>query len=253
MSKDEQWLLEEKYNGQKTEGFLADHARLREGEPLAYVIGHIPFLNTTIHLDSKPLIPRPETEFWVERIIDTILFRGLTPKLRILDLCAGSGCIGVAVLKAIPEALVDFVEIDESHHTTISRNIHENGTDVSRTQIIGGNLFEKVTHTYDYILSNPPYIDKILERTESSVLLYEPHQALFAGNGGLALIERIITDAPTHLTNHGVLVIEHEPEHYARIHGLGSHRGFAVRHEKDQYNVLRYTVLTRLPEPFMSS
>ncbi len=66
MSKDIAWLLQEKYGGEKSEAFFADCKRLALGEPLGYLIGHTPFLDCTIYLDSKPLIPRAETEFWTE-------------------------------------------------------------------------------------------------------------------------------------------------------------------------------------------
>src|SRR5512138_3415194 len=98
MVREEEWLLKEKWNGEKSEGFFADCQRLRDGEPLAYVIGHTPFLNTIIYLDSKPLIPRVETEFWVEKAIMEIqdFSRGQTlGTVQVLDVCAGSGCIGV--------------------------------------------------------------------------------------------------------------------------------------------------------------
>ncbi len=103
MTQDEVWLLREKYQGVKTDAFFEDCARLKNGEPLAYIIGSIPFLNTTIFLDAHPLIPRPETEFWVEKAIAHMNVRA---PLRILDLCAGSGCIGVAVLTARKETRV---------------------------------------------------------------------------------------------------------------------------------------------------
>ena len=103
MTQEQHWLLKEKYHGEKTDGFFADCKRLALGEPLAYLIGWTPFLNTKIWLDSHPLIPRPETEFWVERAItsmrenaqDTLGF--LAEPAKVLDLCAGSGCIGVAM------------------------------------------------------------------------------------------------------------------------------------------------------------
>jgi release factor glutamine methyltransferase len=164
MTQEETWLLQEKYKGEQNDAFFADCDRLKDGEPLAYLIGSIPFLNTTIYLDlpdrqagSKPLIPRTETEFWVEQIISQIN-KGQTFAVcsRILDLCAGSGCIGVAVLKNVPNVTVDFVEIDGHHHELIKKNILENNIDISRANIFGGDLFENITEKYDYILTNPP-------------------------------------------------------------------------------------------------
>jgi len=246
MTRDEEWLLSEKYHGERTEDFFTDCERLKTGEPLAYVIGHVPFLDTTIWLPTKPLIPRTETEYWVNEIIETKLRVHENP-VKVLDLCAGSGCIGVAVLQAIPKSTVDFVERDTSHHPTIILNIRENGIVPTRARIFGGDLFEHVTDTYDYILTNPPYIDQSLGRTEPSVLEHEPHNALFADNGGMALIEKIIEHASLHLTPKGVLVIEHEPEHVDAICILGEKHGYVSTAHVDQYGILRYTILSRKP------
>ncbi len=253
MTQNEMWILKEKYNGEKTEGFFTDCARVSSGEPLAYVIGFIPFLNTKIYLDlsagqagSHPLIPRTETEFWVSKIITKInSFRGSTPKLRILDLCAGSGCIGIAVLKEIESTRVDFVEIDTGHHPTILKNIVENGIDSSRAQIFEGNLFENVTEQYDYILTNPPYVDPVLDRVESSVKKYEPKIALYGGKNGLEIITDIIEKSPIFLKKNGVLIIEHEPEQSKTISTKAHSVGFCADTYPDQFGVLRYTTLTR--------
>lgn len=249
MTQDEMWLLKEKYNGEKTEGFFVDSARLRAGEPLAYIIGSIPFLGTTIYLDSHPLIPRPETEFWTEKIIAHITthhppYEGRT-FVRVLDLCAGSGCIGVSILKAIPQAHVDFVEIDTAHHSTILKNIHENDIDESRTHILGGNLFENLTQKYDYILSNPPYIDPAIDRTDASVKMHEPHIALYGGNNGTELICKIIEESQNYLTENGVLVIEHEPEQVQILSDKAREVGFVADTRLDQYGVPRYTAFNR--------
>jgi HemK-like putative methylase len=248
MTKDEQWLLEEKYGGEKTAEFLADCERLAAGEPVAYLIGYVPFLGATIYLDSQPLIPRPETEYWVEKAISDInsQFRGLTPESNVLDLCAGSGCIGVAILKAIPFAQVDFIERDERHHMTIRKNLNANRIDHSRVRVLGGDLFEVAAVPYDFILANPPYIDASLERTDPNVLAHEPHDALFASDHGFALIERIILEAPRHLARGGILYIEHEPEHAPRIRETAGSAGFDVATQPDQYGVLRYSRLASL-------
>lgn len=245
MTQEEQWLLKEKWHGQKTEGFLADCERLKTGEPLAYIIGHISFLNTKIFLDSHPLIPRTETEFWVEKIIAKIKAHTGPTCVRILDLCAGSGCIGVAVLARVPHACVDFVEIDTGHHATILKNITENGIDPARAQILGGNLFEKCSGTYDFILTNPPYIDSALDRTEESVKKFEPEIALYGGELGMELIENIIERAPGFLSDSGILIIEHEPEQCDAITTKAHSVGFRGDTFPDQYGILRYTLLSR--------
>ena len=69
LTKDEKWLLDEKYAGEPSAEFEADKERLASGEPLAYVIGYQPFLGLKIYLDSHPLIPRAETEWWVEQML----------------------------------------------------------------------------------------------------------------------------------------------------------------------------------------
>lgn len=247
MTKEESWLLKEKYFGEKTEGFFTDCARLTSGEPLAYIIGTIPFLDTTIHLDSRPLIPRVETEFWVAHAISEIQdTHGPHKKLSILDLCAGSGCIGVAVAKHILNANVDFVEIDTAHHKTIEKNIRTQHIDHERTQVIGGNLFEHVTKTYDYIFSNPPYINHILYRTEQSVTRYEPHQALFGGQDGMECIELIIQHAFLYISHNGVLYLEHEPEQVDSITKRAVQYNLYSETRNDQYNEPRYTRFTRI-------
>lgn len=245
MTRDEEWLLKEKYNGEKSEGFFADCARLSAHEPLAYLIGSIPFLHTTIHLDSHPLIPRTETEFWVEKIIKEIKSN---PKkeIQVLDLCAGSGCIGVAILLEVEMARVDFVEIDACHHATILKNILENNIDPTRTHIFEGDLFEEVSNTYDYILTNPPYIDPSLNRTTESVQKFEPNLALYGGTLGTEFIFKIIADAPRFLTADGMLVIEHEPEQSDAIRQHAMPHGFACTTHPDQFGVSRYTTLVRI-------
>jgi len=243
MNKAQEWLLKEKWSGEKTEGFFADCARLEAGEPLAYVIGNIPFLNTLISLGSHPLIPRPETEYWVGNAI------GSLPKnkpLRILDLCAGSGAIGVAAGKALPMAQVDFAEIDLCHHGTIVGNICDNGLDYTLTRVFGGDLFSDIPRgtQYDAILSNPPYIDPVLDRAEESVKKYEPKNALYGGVGGIELIIRIMNDARAYLTPTGTLWMEHEPEQTAYITRLGAALGFTVTTQHDQFGTLRFSIFT---------
>lgn len=243
MNQEETWLLEEKYKGTESEAFRADCERLKNGEPLAYIIGYIPFLNCQIFLDSRPLIPRPETEFWVNQAISKI---NDTEAPRVLDLCAGSGAIGIAVAKACEAACVDFVEIDPVHHMSIHRNLEENVPHkITQNKVFVSDLYENIPDkTYHFILSNPPYIDKAAETVAESVALHEPHLALFGGKDGMEIIERVISGAKASLSPHGQLWIEHEPFQSAAIQKLASANGFSCQTQKDQYHTERYSILT---------
>lgn len=235
------WLLQEKYGGVDSPEYRLDLEHLRSGMPLAYLIGWVPFCHARIFLDSHPLIPRPETEFWTLKAIEHMRSTG-NPSPRILDLCAGSGCIGIAIVKEVPGVTCDFVEIDESHHATILRNVRENGIDESRVRILAGSLFEKVADTYDIIVSNPPYIDP--ERSgfvHQSVIDHEPDQALFGGQDGMELVSEILQEAPAYLNSDGILYIEHEPEQVEAIKRLSP----SIESCPDQYGVMRYSVLRK--------
>ena len=237
------WLLAEKYQGQESADFLADVAKLEAGLPLAYLIGHIPFLDTTIYLDSHPLIPRTETEFWTKQVIDDLESKK-TSELIVLDLCAGSGAIGVALAKALPLSHLYFIELETAHLPTIARNCVENGITRERVTILAGDLFKTtaILPRFDVIVTNPPYIDPILDRTEDSVKAHEPEVALYGGVSGMEIITKIIAEAPNHLTEHGLLYIEHEPEQSAQIQNLGKNH-FLVTTQKDQYGIPRFSKL----------
>ncbi len=257
------WLLKEKYQGEKSDAFFADSERLLAGEPLAYIIGSLPFLNCQIALDSHPLIPRPETEYWTEQAINAIkaessrrdlVVRGLASNklpVSVLDLCAGSGAIGVAVAKAVPAAHVTFAEIDPAHLPTIKKNLSENLTpeqnDFSgQYEIVASDLFTIVTGNFDFILTNPPYIDKVANTVDDSVIAHEPALALFGGNVGMEIITNIIRGAKTYLNDDGQLWIEHEPFQCDAIATLAAEYQFSVMHHQDQYGTYRYSVLSPL-------
>lgn len=209
-------------------------------EPEAYQVGHVPFLGTTIWLDSKPLIPRTETEWWTEKVITEI------QKLsgpRVLDLFAGSGCVGVAVLKHVPSARVTFGEFDARHLSTIERNVRENRV-ADRAHITQTDVYSAVDGVFDFILANPPYLSRArLERIEQSVLEHEPVAALFAEDDGYALIDATIVGLPAHLTPGGQCWVEHEPEHAHRILESAAGLGYQAENRTDQYGILRYSVI----------
>ncbi|MBI3574016.1 HemK family protein methyltransferase [Candidatus Kaiserbacteria bacterium] len=247
-TKDIQTLLEEKYNGTQSPEYKADAARLAAGEPVDYVIGWKPFLDCKIFLDSRPLIPRTETEYWVEQAISEIRRERGAAALACLDLFAGSGAIGVAVLKHLPNARIDFGEIETTYFPTIKKNIDKNHIDQIRTSIIKTDVWSDISGTYDFIFANPPYLSKNRpERIQKSVLVHEPESALFAEEDGFLLIRKTIEGAVQHLKKGGMIYLEHEPEQGEAVRSLGHVCGFAVETRTDQYGMLRYSALKLQP------
>src|SRR3989338_7651129 len=116
LAKEIGWLLKEKYQDKPTKKFDNDVERLKAGEPLAYVIGFIDFLGCKIDLSKKPLIPRVETEFWVQKVIEETIPKSddrSNSGIKVLDIFAGSGCIGVSIVRHIPNVKVVFAEKDK--------------------------------------------------------------------------------------------------------------------------------------------
>jgi release factor glutamine methyltransferase len=265
MTKEEEWLLREKYAGVAGPGFEADKGRLAAGEPLAYVIGWQPFLGLKIYLDSKPLIPRTETEWWVEECIGEVrrrqsqgrarsgpLGQVLPPSsapsaptsLRLLDLCAGSGAIGCAVLKHFPTAQVSFGEIDPAHGATIRKNIQMNDLRGLSYEVCIGDLFEPFKgRQFDWILANPPYIPEGRE-LPASVAGYEPELALYSGEDGLDLMRRIARELPSHLKKGGQAWVECDSPAAEAAAELFRERGLEARVMHDQYARPRVIVIS---------
>ncbi len=245
MNKDERWLLVEKYEGVESIAFHEDCKRLLDGEPLAYVIGHIPFLGLSIDLTSKPLIPRPETEWWVDKLIQHLQKSiPVDDSMKFLDLCSGSGAIGCSALNRLPNAVVYFGEIEPNHETAIRKNISCNDLDASRAHIGIGDLFAPFSNQkFDVIAVNPPYVPtgRILD---ASVINYEPHSALFSGVDGLAIIRRIAQSLPNNLAEGGEAWIECDEKHADEACVLFTEAGYYAKTLQDQYSAPRVVVVS---------
>ena len=144
------FLIKDKYAGKWHPEFLNDLKRLKAGEPLDYIIGWKPFLNCQIDLSQKPFIPRPETEYWTEKFIAFAKTRG--SRLKILDAFAGSGCIGIAILKNLKNTNVNFIEKNPEFIKQIKINLKLNKIASSRYQIIHSNIFENIGINKNIIL-----------------------------------------------------------------------------------------------------
>ncbi len=263
MTKEVKWLLDEKYQGKKTKSFYKDVKRLEAGEPVDYVIGFTEFLGCKIDLSKKPLIPRPETEYWVASATKNILTNssllvccvdGRNRKIKILDMFAGSGCIGVAMLKSFKNAMVTFADRDKKCLEQIKINLKLNTSLIrankGRFIVRQTDVFDSIKNKsafsrvkkFDYIFANPPYIPTTRKnKIQKSVLKYEPRKALFAGKDGLFFINKFLKDAQKYLNAGGIIFMEFSPEQKKEIEKLiKKHKYYNWEFKKDQYNRWRW-------------
>lgn len=245
------WLLREKYPG-----FLAapkkylpqihrDLKRLAQGEPLAYVIGWVNFLGCKIDLSSRPLIPRPETEYWTEKAIGEMKSR--KGRVKCLDIFSGSGCIGIAVLKHIPGARVWLADDDPRCLQQIRKNLKLNGISAERYRIKLSNVLKNVKTSFDYILANPPYLP-LSRKSKLSVAVrkYEKPHALFGGGDGLKYVRRLLKEAIGHLKADGELWLEFDSSQKEQISCLAQKYGYkSCSLLKDQFGRCRWAILKK--------
>lgn len=244
--KETQWLLEEKYKGRLTPLAEKDIAQLQKGEHVDYVIGFVKFLGCKIDLSKGPLIPRPETEYWVGQAIQEVQKSNNCKRnvpVACLDVFSGSGCIGIAVLKRVPNTVVDFVEKDKRFCNQIVINVKINGINPKRYRVVQSDIFSGVKNKkYDYIFANPPYIaESRKNRVQASVLRHEPREALFAGKDGLDVIRSFLSEAKDFLLPGGKIYLEFDSFQKPLITKImRSHNFHTFEFFKDQYGKWRY-------------
>ncbi len=241
--REKQWLLEEKYKGVETPEFLSDLEKLESGTPLAYLIGSVPFLGCSIDLSSKPLIPRPETEFWVDYVL-----KKYVPEhspYRILDIFSGSGCIGIAILKNREKIFVDFAELKLTHCRQIEENLTANNIPKDQYNIFQSDIFSTLPQEkYDFIFANPPYISELRKDTvDSSVLEHEDPDALFAKDDGIFYIKELIKQIPKFLQENGYMFIEFDPWQKELLENYIQTKNLDYEFLLDQYEKTRVLII----------
>jgi release factor glutamine methyltransferase len=242
MQKEIEWLLKEKYSGKPNAQFSKDIARLKRGEPLDYVIGFTEFLGCKIDLSQKPLIPRPETEYWVGQVM-----KKLSPKnqVHILDMFAGSGCIGISIMRHMKHVTCDFADVHRPFLAQVKINCKLNKVPAKKYRVIHSDIFSNIQHKYDYIFANPPYIPTTKKHNiQASVLTYEPRKALFGGTDGLWYIKRFLAVAKKHLNTRGNICIEFDSPQKRAIETMLKKYGYTTwEFHRDQYGKWRWVVI----------
>lgn len=177
------------------------------GWPVQYLIGTEGFMGLEFEVTPSVLIPRPDTELLVEKVLET--WDRLSP-VRILDIGTGSGAIAVSLAHYLKNARVETVDISIEATAVAKRNAERIGVS-DRVVFYNGDLFEPVPEgkIYDVIVSNPPYIPSDdIDGLQVEVAVHEPRLALDGGADGYDFYRRIILEAPDHLKASGMLAFE---------------------------------------------
>ena len=193
-------------------------------EPMAYIMGEREFWSMSLLVSPGVLIPRPETELLVERVV---ALTGEGRESRILDLCAGGGAVGLAVASELPEAHVTLLDLCPKALGVARRNTIKFGL-AGRTRFLASDLFQVLAEEeeFDLIASNPPYVATgELDSLMPEVSSFEPRLALDGGADGMDFIRRIIEEAPAYLARGGFLLIEMDPRQMAVAEALSEEQG----------------------------
>lgn len=187
---------------------IAD-ARLRlrlDYTPLAYILGYRDFYGREFKVSPQVLVPRPESEVIIE-ILKEIQASG-----KLLDVGTGSGCLGITAKLEIPELNVILSDISQQALRVASENAAKFNADVA---LIESDLLRSVPGKFDIITANLPYVDRSWQRSPETN--HEPELALFADNGGLALIYQLIDQLPYHLSSGSLVLIEADLRQHGAI------------------------------------
>ncbi len=202
----------------------------------------IKFINCKIDYKNQVFQPRVETEFWVGKEIRELKIKNCKLKIDVLDIFAGTGCIGIAIIKNIKNSNVGFVDISEEAVGQIKINLKLNNISKERYKIYKSNLFEKLKgERYDFIFANPPYValDRISE-VQKEVLEKDPHVSLFAGKDGMDYIRRFLLAVKKFLKPNGKIFLEFDPFQKKKIKEILEKEKFKFIFEKDQFGKFRW-------------
>ena len=208
LNQSDAWLLahgDDPLTAAQAQQYVALVVRRVAGEPIAYITGRREFHGREFVVSPAVLIPRPETELLVELALQRL---PLGAPSRVLDLGAGSGCIGITIAAERPQTQVTLVDASETALEIARANAGQWAP--GNTTLLHSDWYSAVAaERYDLIVANPPYVAEGDAHLQQGDLRFEPRSALAAGVDGLSDLQQIIARAPQHLRAGGWLLLEH--------------------------------------------
>jgi len=195
--------------------------RREQGEPVAYLLGQREFYGRCFRVSPAVLIPRPETELIVDRVLARV---PRDAAIRILDLGTGSGALAVSLALELPAAQVTAVDLSPAALAVAAANAQRLG---ARVRCLESDWFAALQgELFDLIVSNPPYVAAGDPHLDEGDVRFEPPGALASGPAGLDDLARIAAEAPAHLASGGYLLMEHGYDQGAAVRALLQAQGF---------------------------
>lgn len=231
---------------QTCEAMDAAVSRVMAGEPLAYVLEQWDFYGMTLHVDRNVLIPRDDTCAVTAMAIKQALFLDAAP--RILDLCTGTGCIGLAIAHRVKDAKVTLADVSKEALAVAKKNV--NGQKLSgRVTVFQVDAMKPAAPflgKFDMIVSNPPYITTDeMAALDHSVKDYEPHLALHGGDDGLDFYRAIVKNFSNALKPNGYLCFEFGMGQGDAVCAILEENGYTILERTRDYNDRERAVLAR--------
>ncbi len=211
--------MDDEMSYEQTREYQSLLSKRSERIPLQYIVGEQEFMGLTFHVNSSVLIPRQDTETLVEEALKII-----EPGMKVLDMCTGSGCIIISIIKNTTDVDGYACDISKQALNVAKENAKLNNVFV---QFERSDLFEKVTEQYDVIVSNPPYIrTSEIPHLMPEVSVFEPHEALDGSEDGLEFYRRIVKDSRDYLKPGGRLLFEIGCDQGRQVASMMKYAGF---------------------------